>query len=96
MTENNEEKSNTLQPDAVPSNTHVEEQTPFESNQNDNKPSNITSDNWDFHNKVQAVQPKSSHGGKSITTSKEKQFLKRRKHNKTQRNSRRINRKNKK
>ena len=61
---------------------HAEEQTPSQANEN-----------WSFHNKVQAIQPKSSHGGKSTTDSKEKLFLKRRKKNKTQRISRRINRK---
>ena len=60
--------------------TDVQEQTPSQ-------------DNWNFYNQMQATQPQTSRGGKNFTKPTSKSFQKKRRINKTQRNSRRINRK---
>ena len=52
--------------------------------------------NWDYYNQMQNIRPKGVSGRTNVTQSTEKQFIKRRKKNKMQRNSRRINRNNKK
>ena len=49
--------------------------------------------NFDFYNNIQNVQPYSAHGGSNHTASSKKTFIKKRKKNKMQKNSRRINRK---
>lgn len=70
----------------------------FKENQNDVQPEDAqeqtpSQDNWNFFNQMQATQPQTSRGGKNFTKSTSKAFQKKRRINKTQRNSRRINRK---
>ena len=50
------------------------------------------SKNWDFYNTIQNVKPYSSKGGSNQTHQVSKASAKKRKHNRMQRNSRRINR----
>ena len=51
------------------------------------------SGNWDFYNNSQNVTPYHSNGGSNYTQPTSKSYQKKRRKNKTQRNSRRINRK---
>ena len=84
--------------DAQPTNTS-EEQTTFEQavqEVNDVLAEQQNNPNWDYYNQMQNIRPKGTSGRTNVTQSTEKQFIKRRKKNKMQRNSRRINRNNKK
>ena len=67
-----------------------------ENSQTDNKPSEQNNDNWNFYQNASNVSPASSHGGTNLTKSTKNAFRKKRSKAKTQRNSRRINRNNKK
>lgn len=53
----------------------------------------VTQANWDFLNQMNATTPHSSNGGSNYTQPISKSYQKKRRKNKTQRNSRRINRK---
>ena len=61
-------------------------------NENVNQPNSDALKNWGFFNQLHTVKPYTSHNGNRFTTSYAKQIKKRKKKNKTQRNSRRINR----
>lgn len=61
-------------------------------NENNNQPDTDILKNWDFFNQLHTVKPYTSHDGNRFTPSYAKQIKKRKKKNKSQRNSRRINR----
>lgn len=82
------------EPDAPNSTPSVNEDTAI--NQNDleyHTPSEQENQNWNFYNQLQNVQPKSSNGGSNHTPSVRRNAQKRIRKAKTQRASRRINRK---
>lgn len=81
------------EPDAPNSTPSVIEDTAI--NQNDleyHTPSDQNNDNWNFYNNTQNVQTKSSKGGSNHTPSVRRNAQKRIRKAKTQRASRRINR----
>lgn len=59
----------------------------------DNTDAKTTQDNWNFYNGLQNVYTQKTNGGTNMTASSKPTFRKRRNKAKTQRNSRRINRK---
>ncbi|MBP5722169.1 MAG: hypothetical protein J6X18_01105 [Bacteroidales bacterium] len=61
-------------------------------NATDSTASQEMNKNFDFYNNVQNITPFASNGGSNTTRSTTPAFKKRRKHNKMQRISRRINR----
>lgn len=60
--------------------------------QPENAPEQTTSDNWNWYNQLQNIQPKSSNGGPNHTHSVRRNAQKRAKKARTQKASRRINR----